>query len=329
MSLTVVGCCAEDIQSLGMDCALETASPRNLSFIPRTFNGVRNYIDLEPSSGTIGSNILEMSQHISTTYSKMWVLPEPTQVTFVKSEATTATDPVGYENRTEGGEIYMVTISYVGDGATRLLERGIDKFFKCSELDMFYTDDNGALAGLRKPNDYTKLYGYQVVNSTYRTMFAPAVKGTSPNTLTVMFQIRRVNIQQYIASLLTAVTLGYDANDLVPLKCYTGILETISSTSLQVILRAEGAKANSGLYLMGASTMGTWTLVNNTASTTTTILSASITEVPVDPSLIVVGTNEPRYTVTITAQTAGDDIAIEVSGIAGYEVIKSNVVDAL
>ena len=331
MALTIQGCCAEEIESLGQDCLLETASPRNLLFIPRFFNGGRNGIDLLPTApDTVGSQVQEMADHTSTTYSKMWVLPEPTQVQIVKSEDTTTDDPVGYRHRTEGGGIQTVTVSYMGDYATRILEDRIIKLFKCNELDMLFTDDNGAIAGVvKKSESWEFLYGYQVVNSSYTTNFAPAVKGSSPNTLTVVFQVRRVNNSQYLGKQITATELGYDANDLEALKHYSGVLEAVSSTSLSLILRGESAKATSGLYITGAKTLGTWSLVNKTTNTTTTIASSAITEVVVADEDIIVGTNEPRYTITITAQTAGNDLEFRVSGLPGYETVVSNTVDAL
>jgi len=330
MALDVQGCCEKDIHSLGVGCSLEAVSFTNVFALERYRDGFQAFLPAQDGVKTIGETIQDMVAQTSTTHNNLYPFPRPTQITFVPSDETTSTDPVGYEQVNGGGNIYMATISFIGDNATTQLERNIKSLFGCKDIDVVFGDDNGAIVGLKKLGLDAALFGWQVQRSTVKIKFERAIKGTDVNKLTLSFQVLKVSVTSQWTSIIPADVLGYSAEDLTPLRYFTGRLSTVSATSLSVQFIGDSADATKKLYLKGftGTSPQVLTLVNLTANTSTAIASGSIVEVPVDDSLVtnLVGTS---YTVTITAATTGDELKLVATGVSGYETITSNIVEAL
>lgn len=330
MALDVQGCCEKDIHSLGVGCSLEAIAFTNIFAIERYRDGYQAGLPSVDGANTIGEEIRAMVAQTATLHNNLYPFPRPTQITFAPSDETTSTDPVGYEQVNGGGNIYMATVSFIGDNATTQLERNIKALFGCKDIDVVFGDDNGAIVGLKKLGLDGLLYGWQVQKSTVKIKFERAVKGSDVNKLTLSFQVLKVSVTSQWTSLIPADVLGYSAEDLMPLRYFTGRLSAVSSTSLSVQFIGDSSDATKKLYLQGftGTSPQVLTLVNLTANTSTVIPDTDITEVVVDDSLVTnnIGTS---YTVTITAATTGDQLKLIATGVDGYEAIVSNIVDAL
>jgi len=334
MATSIQGCCAEALHSVGQGCDLNAIALTDIFTFSRFRNGLRAGLPTNPattSPNTIGEEIQEQVAQTSTGFNYVYPIPRPTQILFVPSDETSNADPVGFEQVNGGGDINMVTVTWTGDKATSLLKLNIDRMFKgCGDVDVVFGDDNGALVGVKKLLNDELLFGYQVVRSTVKTKFEQAGIGSTVNTLTLMFQVRKEPKNSSYMAIIPSDVLGYSADELEALRLFTGRLEVVSATVLNVQFIGDAADATKKLYLQGftGASPQVLTLRNLTTGTDTTLLAAAIVENVVPDSQVTntVGTN---YTVTITAQTAFDEIQLIASGVAGYETIVSNIATAL
>jgi len=332
--VTTQGCCAEALHSVGQACSLAPNAFTNFFVFSRYRNGVRAWIpsNTAPLAGlSIGEEIQEMVNQTSNIHNSLYPIPKPTQIMFTPSDYTTSADPIGFEQVNGGGNIQMATITWTGDLATPLLERDLNKMFtECGDRDIVFGDDFGALVGIKKVGYDLGLFGFQVVRSTVRIKFDPAVNGSSVRTLTLMFQVLKEPKNSTYMAVISSNVLGYDSDDLKPLRYFTGLCEAITTTELSFQMSGDSADASKRLYLVGftGATPQVLQLENVTANTFTAISSGDIVEnfVPDDQ---VTNTNGTSYTVTITAATTGDLIRLVATGIGGYEKIVSNTVEAL
>jgi len=287
-------------------------------------SGDQNFIDT--TSATLGATLLTYTDmSVTPDYNKrIFMSPKASKFTIARSDENYATDDNNQRYKLGTGEVVTVTIEFWGE--TEALAEKILQW-DCSDSQVYFNSVDGKFLGAESNNDHTKLHGWQIVPLSLTSVFVVSAPDNT-QMVKVSFDLESIAEKQSTWAYLDSSQLGYNPTaTLIPANHLDSILTPATTTTLSVVLRSNATASNKFNYGrdLTPANGATWAVYNLTDGTTLTPSSVTFTDVADD--LITAG-NEPEYTVTITAQTANDDLRVGVI-VPKFLVQLSNTEDAL
>lgn len=278
-------------------CVTEMGTIAFPIFWPRyDSTGQRNTINL--SSPTLGEDILDMLQVTSTTF-RMYPVPKVENVTTERSETLYETFPSGRKVRIDGvGGIRTFAMELIGKDAVNGILRELMKY-GCTDIDFGLVDVNGNL-WLHKDDELsTEATGWRMDTETFDA-FKVYATDTTKNKIMLSFDLARFEKEEN-GYVVTSNELGYPATDLSGLVAGTQTATPLTTTTIQV-----KAYDNYGSAVLNnpATGLGPYIKIYNDGLLLT--------------GVIISETSDGVYSLTITAQTAGDPGTVDILA-PGYE----------
>lgn len=295
-------------------CVKNMAAIAGFVVFPR-FNdsGVRNSFDL--TSATLGQDLLNMIQVVSSPVSDFRIYPLPAVENVQPSRTDTVYDtaPSTQKYKVPGvGNVYTFAAEIWDQGAVNAILREMEEM-GCSDTD-FITVDVTGLVWLRKDTPNATIgYGWKMNTNTWDA-FRMFASDTTVEKISFSFDLARfekVSEGYY----LDQAILGYEGTDLLNglLHAFQTPTPLTATTTRVVVFDGFGSATDPG-HVVGLLAAN-FKLYNQTTSTLVTPSAVSETA-PGD------------YTLTHTAQTAGNDMVSRVTA-TGYDVEESDMYEAL
>tara|TARA_R110000868_G_scaffold261761_2_gene519924 strand:+ start:34 stop:1011 length:978 start_codon:yes stop_codon:yes gene_type:complete len=280
---------------------------------------------LDTTSATLGADLLSyVDMSVVDPYKRIFMTPKANKLTFARSDENFANDDNNTPYGLGTGEIVTVTAEF-WDQSPYFAEDV--RSWTCSDSQVYMPTIDGQFTGTEKDGDHEKMYGQRIVAGSLTSRFYKR-SPEMPQMVKVTFVLEPIDEKNSVDVFLDQEQLGYNpTTTLTPARHLDAVMTPSLSTTLQVVLRAFSTASNKYNYGrdLTVANGATWTVYNLTDGTTITPSSVTFTDVADD--LITAG-NEPEYTVTITAQTTGDDLRVGVI-VPKYLVQLSNTADAL
>jgi hypothetical protein len=285
--------------------------------------GDQNFLDT--TSATLGADLISyVDMSVVDPYKRIYMTPFADKLTFSRSDENFATSDDNTPYSLGTGEIVTVTAEFWNQSPYFAEDV---RSWTCSDSQIYMPTIDGQFTGAEKDEDHTKMYGQRIVAGSLTSRFYKR-SPEMPQMVKVTFVLEPIDEKNSVDVFLDKEQLGYNpTTTLKPARHLNATLTPSLSTTLQVVLSAFSTASNKYNYGrdLTPANGAVWKVYNLTDGTTITPSSVTFIDVPDD--MITAG-NEPEYTVTIAAQTAGDDLRVGVI-VPKFLVQLSNTEDAL
>lgn len=322
MALEGCGSC-RTVEALADICGSGFSRIKTFGIAPM-YDAQFNRIFIDTASLTLGADVQGYADMTDPDF-QLFMLPLANVVTPARADANFVTDDDGENFDLETGEKVSFIFEF-WNAAPRMAEAV--RAFKCKAFQVFLFDVDGNIIGSEYiDGDHTKLYGWAVNPDSLVSRYIIAT-AAAQSMVRIAFDLIQVLEKASTYKIITPEQLGYNPlTTLLPAKHLDAVATVVDADTLTVVLRAPALSSGQYMYGRGLTVANgaVWKVVNETAGTTQTLLSAAVVFANVDdpePG------NEPTYTLTITPATAGDILHVEVV-VAKYLVQPSNKVTAV
>lgn len=305
MSSIICSCGNPTMPNLGRpDCVIEMKALAFPIIVPRyKADGVtRNSIDL--TSATLGADIKALILSSTALLSRIYPFPRCENITFERTDTVYETAPSTRKYKINGvGGVRTFKFECWGKDAVHQILRELKKI-GCSDVDFYLTDVGGSLWGIKDKETDTIMRGYEMATETYDSFKEYATDTTTQKAM-ISWDLNNNECEENSYA-ITSEELGYSANSLRANISGSQVVTPLTNTTLtSEVITGFGTAADRdhviGLLLANFTVENTDVPAGNIAS--------AVVENP-----------DGTYTITTSAQTAGEAHKVTVINAAGYDV---------
>ncbi len=305
MSSIICSCGNPTMPNLGRpDCVIEMKALAFPIIVPRyKADGVtRNSIDL--TSATLGADIKALILSSTALLSRIYPFPRCENITFERTDTVYETAPSTRKYKINGvGGVRTFKFETWGKDAVHQILRELKKI-GCSDVDFYLTDVGGSLWGIKDKETDTIIRGYEMATETYDSFKEYATDTTTQKAM-ISWDLNNNECEENSYA-ITSEELGYSANSLRANISGSQVVTVLTNTTLTSEVITGFGTAGSRDHIIGLL------LANFTVENTDVPAGNIATAVVENP--------DGTYTITTSAQTAGEAHKVTVINAAGYDV---------
>lgn len=306
MSEVICSCGNPSMPNLGRpDCVIEMKALAFPIIVPRykADGTTRNTIDL--SSPTIGQDIRDLIATSTALLDRIYPFPRCENITFERSDTVYETAPSTRKYKIAGvGGVRTFKFETWGKDAVHQILRELKKI-GCSDVDFYLADVGGSFWGIKDNVADTVIRGYEMATETFDA-FKEYATDTTTQKIMINWDLNNAECEENSYA-ITSEELGYSATTLRGNVSGFQTVTPLTNTTLTTVVFNGFGSAYDRDAIVG-------------------LLSANFTventDVPAGDLVIppVVENPDGTYTITTSAQTAGENHKVSVINAQGYDV---------
>jgi len=311
MGQIICSCGNPSMPNLGRpDCVIEMKALAFPIIVPRykSDGSTRNSLDL--TSLTLGADIQALIQTSTALLERIYPFPRCENITFERTETVYETAPSTRKYKIAGvGGVRTFKFETWGKDAVHQILRELKKI-GCSDVDFYLVDVVGSLWGIKDNELDTVMRGYEMATETYDSFKEYATDTTTQKAM-ISWDLNNSESEENSYA-ITSEELGYSATSLRGNVSGMQIVTPLTNTVLTSEVVDGFGSAVVRDHIVGL-VQANFTVEN--------------TDVPAGDILLnSVENPDGTYTLTTSAQTAGENHKVTVINASGYDVANGTFV---